>query len=207
MTAYTEKILKDIQENLSNSEIEEYFNKKCYLSKNEFGEVLNALILSYNHDALKIALASKKFKDNVDVQNQYGEPIVHAMLYAIRDVCNSDEISEPHKVQFKASLFEILNDTSFNFNWNLTDYFEANNPLHIIALMTEWMTIDEITRFVQICLDQSINPLNKNYNHNSPIELFLASNIDAEQKNSLVKNLAQVSDKYLIEITENSYTE
>ena len=91
MTAYTEKILKDITEVMTPSEIEEYFNNKCYLSKTEFGEVINSLIMSFSNDTLKTVFASKKFSEHSDCLNEYGEPIVHAILYAVKAICESDE--------------------------------------------------------------------------------------------------------------------
>ena len=63
MTTYTEKILKDITEVMTPSEIEEYFNNKCYLSKSEFGELINNLIVSFSNDTLKTVFSSKKFKE------------------------------------------------------------------------------------------------------------------------------------------------
>lgn len=205
MTAYTEKILKDITEVMTPSEIEEYFNNKCYLSKTEFGEVINSLIMSFSNDTLKTVFASKKFSEHSDCLNEYGEPIVHAILYAVKAICESDEIDEIHKLHYKESMINILLDESFPFQWRMTDYHEANNPLHIVSTMTDWLTVDELNKFIDKFLSNGINPLNKNYEEKTAIEILMKSSLDETVKNKIISNLAQESDKFMIEISENCY--
>ena len=205
MTAYTEKILKDITEVMTPSEIEEYFNNKCYLSKSEFGEAINSLIMSFSNDILKIVFASKKFNEYSDCLNEYGEPIVHAILYAVKAICESNKIDEIHKLHFKESMINILFDEAFPFQWRMTDYYEANNPLHIVSTMTDWLTIDELNKFIDKFLASGINPLNKNYKEKTAIEILMNSSLDETTKNKIISILAKESDKFIIEISENCY--
>lgn len=205
MTAYTEKILKDITEVMTPSEIEEYFNNKCYLSKSEFGEVVNNLIMSFSNDTLQTVFASKKFREYSDCLNEYGEPIVHAILYAVKAICESDEIDEMHKLHFKESMINILLDEAFPFQWIMTDYFESNNPLHIVSTMTDWLTVDELNKFIDKLLSNGINPLNKNYKEKTAIDILMESSLNEEAKNTIISNLAKESDKFIIEISENCY--
>lgn len=205
MTTYTEKILKDITEVMTPSEIEEYFNNKCYLSKSEFGELINNLIVSFSNDTLKTVFSSKKFKEFSDCTNEYGEPMVHAILYAVKAICESDEIDEIHKLHFKESMINILLDEAFPFQWRMTDYYEANNPFHIISAMTDWLTVDELNKFIDKLLSNGINPLNRNYEEKTAIEILMESSLDETEKNKIISNLAQESDKFIIEISENCY--
>lgn len=205
MTTYTEKILKDITEVMTPSEIEEYFNNKCYLSKSEFGELINNLIVSFSDDTLKTVFSSKKFKEFSDCTNEYGEPMVHAILYAVKAICESDEIDEIHKLYFKESMINILLDEAFPFQWRMTDYYEANNPFHIISAMTDWLTVDELNKFIDKLLSKGINPLNRNYEEKTAIEILMESSLDETEKNKIISNLAQESDKFIIEISENCY--
>lgn len=203
MLPYIETRVKEIKEDMSLGEVKEYFNDKCYFTTKEFGEVVNEFIIQPNHDILKIILSSKKFKEHNDCINEYGEPVVQAILFAIQAVCDSDEIPEIRKLNFKESLYNILVEEK-NLNWKMTDD-NIENPLHVILSLIGYFTFDEILTLIDISLSNGINPLNKNCLNQNAIDIIMDFNCDDKQKNHIITKLATASDKFIIEVKSSAY--
>lgn len=204
MLPYTKNIVNDIKTKMTHSEIEDYFNNKCYFSKSEFGEVINEFIVFPNHDILKIILSSKKYKEHIDCLNEYGEPTIHAMLYAIQAVYSVKEL-EYRRESFKSSIISILLDDHFQFNWKLLDqYFD--NVLHIIFSMDSIST-EEIEKLCNRAIQFGVNPLNRNISNDNAFDVLLQSKQNPTFINHMIGKLGIESDKYIIEIKENAYNE
>lgn len=203
MLAYIETRIKEIKEEMSLEEVKEFFNNKCIFSAKEFGEVVNEFIIQPNHDILRVILSSKKFKEHNTCVNEYGEPIVQAILYAIQAVCESDEIPEIRKLNFKESLYNILIEEN-NLNWNLTD-INIDNPLHIILSLIKCFSYEELLTLIDIALKNDINPLNKNCLNQNAIDVVMEFGYDEKQKQTIVAKLATASDKFIIEVKSSAY--
>lgn len=203
MIAYIETKIKEIKEEMSLEEVKEYFNDKCFFSTKEFGEVVNEFIIQPNHDILRVILSSKKFKEHNNCINEYGEPIVQAILYAIQAVCESDEIPEIRKLNFKESLYNILIEEN-NLNWNLTD-INIDNPLHVILSLVNVFNNDELLELIDISLKNGINPLNKNCLNQNAIDVIMEFGFNENQKQSIITKLATASDKFIIEVKSSAY--
>lgn len=203
MLAYIETRIKEIKEEMSLEEVKEYFNDKCVFSTKEFGEVVNEFIIQPNHDILRVILSSKKFKEHNACVNEYGEPIVQAILYAIQAVCESDDIPEIRKLNFKESLYNILIEEN-NLNWNLTD-INIDNPLHIILSLINCFSYEELLTLIDIALKNDINPLNKNCLNQNAIDVVMEFGYDEKQKQTIIAKLATASDKFIIEVKSSAY--
>ena len=203
MLAYIETRIKEIKEEMSLEEVKEFFNNKCIFSAKEFGEVVNEFIIQPNHDILRVILSSKKFKEHNTCVNEYGEPIVQAILYAIQAVCESDEIPEIRKLNFKESLYNILIEEN-NLNWNLTD-INIDNPLHIILSLIKCFSYEELLTLIDIALKNDINPLNKNCLNQNAIDVVMEFGYDEKQKQTIIAKLATASDKFIIEVKSSAY--
>lgn len=204
MTTYIESKIKEIKEEMTLEAVKEYFNEKCYLTNKEFGEVINEFIIQPNHDILKIIVSSKKFKEHNDCLNEYDEPVIHAIIYAIQAVYESDEISDDIKMRFKTSLLNILNGEN-HLNWNLTDC-NVDNPLHVILSISNYFTNDELLKLIDTSLAHGINPLNKNCLNQNAIDVVLETCNNNTQKELIVTKLAMASDKFLIEVQSSAYS-
>lgn len=203
MIAYIETKIKEIKEEMSLEEVKEYFNDKCFFSTKEFGEIVNEFIIQPNHDILRVILSSKKFKEHNNCINEYGEPIVQAILYAIQAVCESEEISEIRKLNFKESLYNILIEEK-NLNWTLTD-INIDNPLHVILSLVNVFNNDELLELIDISLKNGINPLNKNCLNQNAIDVIMEFGFNENQKQSIITKLATASDKFIIEVKSSAY--
>lgn len=205
MTTTIELKVKELKE-MTHSEVEEYFNEKCYLSKSDFGLLLSEFIYYTNHDILKIILSSKKFKDNKDCVCEFGSPVVQAMIYAVTAVYAVDTLSDERKLSFKRSIISILSDSAFDLNWNLLDD-ESNNTLHSALAFTEVFTFDEIETMAKIALSKGIRPINKNGNGDSSFDFAVYGNFSEEDKKRLMNMLTEQNIDDVMEISSLAYEE
>lgn len=205
MSTTIELKAKEIKE-MTHSEIEEYFNDKCYLIKSEFGLLLGEFIYCANHDILKIILSSKKFKDNKDCMCEYGGPVVQSLLYAVNGVYAVDTLSDERKLSFKRSILSILCDSAFDLDWNLLDD-DSDNVLHIILGLTEVFTFDEIEMLAKIALSKNIRPMNKNGNGYSSFDFVVDGNYSDEDKKTLLNMFIEYNNDNVMEISSIAYEE
>lgn len=204
MQQYVQNIVKDIKEKMTHDEIKEYFDNKCYFSKDDFGEVISEFMIKNNHTILKIILKSKKFTECNDCINEYGEPVIQAILYTIQAVYSSEEIANDRKRYFKESLLSILFDESINFNWNIVDR-NNENPLHVILAMQEYFSYSEIYKLVNLAINNGVNPLNKNCVDDNSFDVIFNLDYSNVERNTLIKKMASVVDNFMIEVKSEAY--
>lgn len=208
MTPYLERIVKEIkdvaQESMLETCVKDYVDGKSYLTKQELGVIINEFIVYPSHKILKQILSSKCFQKNSDCLNDYGEPVLIAMLYAIQAVHFSTEITEERKTKFTQSLIEVIMDESIPYQWNLLD---ANNEnvLHMILSIYPFVDINIINTLLDIALKHNVNPLNKNSFNQNAIDTAIEMKISDDEKKNILDKLTSKINDFLIVIPNNTY--
>lgn len=203
MSQIVETKVKEFKQ-MTNSEIEEYLNTRCYLTKSEMGLLVSEFIYYSDHEILKLILSSKKFKENKDCICEFGSPVVQTMLYAIQGVYTVDSASDKLKLNFKRSITSILLDDAFDLDWGLLDD-ESNNPLHVLLDLTEVMSYDEIESLAKRALEKKIRPMNKNGHGDSSFDFVAYGNYSEENKKTLLELLMNYNTNPIMKITSKAY--
>lgn len=205
MTPYVKSILDKVKNEMTLAEIKEYFDNKCFLNKDEFGEIVGELVMtSSQYNILSLVLKSKTFEKYNDCSDVYGEPIVQSILYTIQAVFQVDELEIETKEKIKNELLNILFDEEIPFIWDLVDC-SLNNLMHTALTMGNCITPDEFIKLLNIAIMNNINPLNKNSDDINAIDLVSNIQYKGIDKTKLLSHLARISDKYLIEINSKIY--
>lgn len=208
MTPYIEGIANRVENQMTLDEVKHYFNNECRFAKSVFGPFVAHFVLTGNYDILNIILHSPIFKEHFDCVDEFGEPTLHNILYAIT-ILNKDESEVPEalRLEIKEGLMKILLDETIPFDWSIIDP-NNDNPIHIAITHHEAFTDDELLSLINRALNENVNPLNKNDLDENAIDTALNSdNMDDTLKQKIISILAMKCDQCLIEIPNSTYAE
>lgn len=190
-----QKLIDDIiaEDKITNEELKNMFEGyQCYMSKDEFGILVDNLFLETTNDRMKIILNSRKGKMYSDYRDEYGDSILN--LFIVKAVRSQD------KRKAINMLFELIEDEELELKW---DIINANyeNALHIVCLIANFLTKDEILRFLNLFDKHDFNPFNKDDMNRNAISLFTLDNKHPEEESvEIVKKLEEMSKKFIIEV-------
>lgn len=194
----TEEKLKElfndiITDKLSNEELKDLFEGyNCYMTKDEFGKLAEDLFLKTTNERMKIIINSRKgdlYKDYVD---EYGDSLLN--LFIIKAVREED------KRKTMNTLFELLEDEELNLKWDAVNG-NHENTLHIICLIANYLTKDEIMRFLNIFDKRGYNPFNKDDMNRNAFTLFKIDNKHSKEDSlEILNKMEEMSRKFIIEV-------
>ena len=190
-----QKLIDDIiaKDKITNEELKDMFEGyQCYMSKDEFGILVDNLFLETTNDRMKIILNSRKGKMYSDYRDEYGDSILN--LFIVKAVRSQD------KRKAINILFELIEDEELELKW---DIINANyeNALHVVCLIANFLTKDEILRFLNLFDKHDFNPFNKDDMNRNAISLFTLDNKHPKEESiEIVKKLEEMSKKFIIEV-------
>ena len=190
-----QKLIDDIiaEDKITNEELKNMFEGyQCYMSKDEFGNLVDNLFLETTNDRMKIILNSRKGKMYSDYRDEYGDSILN--LFIVKAVRSQD------KRKAINILFELIEDEELELKW---DIINANyeNALHVVCLIANFLTKDEILRFLNLFDKHDFNPFNKDDMNRNAISLFTLDNKHPKEESiEIVKKLEEMSKKFIIEV-------
>lgn len=190
-----QKLIDDIiaDDKITNEELKDMFEGyQCYMSKDEFGILVDNLFLETTNDRMKIILNSRKGKMYSDYRDEYGDSILN--LFIVKAVRSQD------KRNAISILFDLIEDEELELKW---DIINANyeNALHVVCLIANFLTKDEILRFLNLFDKHDFNPFNKDDMNRNAISLFTLDNKHPEEESiEIVKKLEEMSKKFIIEV-------
>lgn len=190
-----QKLIDDIiaEDKITNEELKNMFEGyQCYMSKDEFGILVDNLFLETTNDRMKIILNSRKGKMYSDYRDEYGDSILN--LFIVKAVRSQD------KRKAINILFELIEDEELELKW---DIINANyeNALHVVCLIANFLTKDEILRFLNLFDKHDFNPFNKDDMNRNAISLFTLDNKHPKEESiEIVKKLEEMSKKFIIEV-------
>lgn len=190
-----QKLIDDIiaEDKITNEELKDMFEGyQCYMSKDEFGILVDNLFLETTNDRMKIILNSRKGKMYSDYRDEYGDSILN--LFIVKAVRSQD------KRNAISVLFDLIEDEELELKW---DIINANyeNALHVVCLIANFLTKDEILRFLNLFDKHDFNPFNKDDMNRNAISLFTLDNKHLEEESiEIVKKLEEMSKKFIIEV-------
>ena len=190
-----QKLIDDIiaEDKITNEELKDMFEGyQCYMSKDEFGILVDNLFLETTNDRMKIILNSRKGKMYSDYRDEYGDSILN--LFIVKAVRSQD------KRNAISVLFDLIEDEELELKW---DIINANyeNALHVVCLIANFLTKDEILRFLNLFDKHDFNPFNKDDMNRNAISLFTLYNKHLEEESiEIVKKLEEMSKKFIIEV-------
>ena len=94
----------------------------------------------------------------------------------------------------------LIEDEELELKW---DIINANyeNALHVVCLIANFLTKDEILRFLNLFDKHDFNPFNKDDMNRNAISLFTLDNKHPEEESiEIVKKLEEMSKKFIIEV-------
>lgn len=190
-----QKLIDDIiaEDKITNEELKNMFEGyQCYMSKDEFGILVDNLFLETTNDRMKIILNSRKGKMYSDYRDEYGDSILN--LFIVKAVRSQD------KRNAISILFDLIEDEELELKW---DIINANyeNALHVVCLIANFLTKDEILRFLNLFDKHDFNPFNKDDMNRNAISLFTLDNKHPKEESiEIVKKLEEMSKKFIIEV-------
>lgn len=190
-----QKLIDDIiaEDKITNEELKDMFEGyQCYMSKDEFGILVDNLFLETTNDRMKIILNSRKGKMYSDYRDEYGDSILN--LFIVKAVRSQD------KRNAISVLFDLIEDEELELKW---DIINANyeNALHVVCLIANFLTKDEILRFLNLFDKHDFNPFNKDDMNRNAISLFTLDNKHPKEESiEIVKKLEEMSKKFIIEV-------
>lgn len=190
-----QKLIDDIiaEDKITNGELKDMFEGyQCYMSKDEFGILVDNLFLETTNDRMKIILNSRKGKMYSDYRDEYGDSILN--LFIVKAVRSQD------KRNAISILFDLIEDEELELKW---DIINANyeNALHVVCLIANFLTKDEILRFLNLFDKHDFNPFNKDDMNRNAISLFTLDNKHQEEESiEIIKKLEEMSKKFIIEV-------
>lgn len=190
-----QKLIDDIiaEDKITNEELKNMFEGyQCYMSKDEFGILVDNLFLETTNDRMKIILNSRKGKMYSDYRDEYGDSILN--LFIVKAVRSQDKRNAIN------ILFDLIEDEELELKW---DIINANyeNALHVVCLIANFLTKDEILRFLNLFDKHDFNPFNKDDMNRNAISLFTLDNKHPEEESiEIVKKLEEMSKKFIIEV-------
>ena len=190
-----QKLIDDIiaEDKITNEELKDMFEGyQCYMSKDEFGILVDNLFLETTNDRMKIILNSRKGKMYSDYRDEYGDSILN--LFIVKAVRSQDKRNAIN------ILFDLIEDEELELKW---DIINANyeNALHVVCLIANFLTKDEILRFLNLFDKHDFNPFNKDDMNRNAISLFTLDNKHPKEESiEIVKKLEEMSKKFIIEV-------
>ena len=190
-----QKLIDDIiaEDKITNEELKNMFEGyQCYMSKDEFGILVDNLFLETTNDRMKIILNSRKGKMYSDYRDEYGDSILN--LFIVKAVRSQDKRNAIN------ILFDLIEDEELELKW---DIINANyeNALHVVCLIANFLTKDEILRFLNLFDKHDFNPFNKDDMNRNAISLFTLDNKHPKEESiEIVKKLEEMSKKFIIEV-------
>lgn len=190
-----QKLIDDIiaEDKITNEELKNMFEGyQCYMSKDEFGILVDNLFLETTNDRMKIILNSRKGKMYSDYRDEYGDSILN--LFIVKAVRSQD------KRNAISILFDLIEDEELELKWDIinTNY---ENALHVVCLIANFLTKDEILRFLNLFDKHDFNPFNKDDMNRNAISLFTLDNKHPKEESiEIVKKLEEMSKKFIIEV-------
>lgn len=197
-------IYNGVMEDNDLDQVSTYFNDRCYLIKKDFGLLVSHFIETSNVEMmpiLNIIFNSKKFKDQSDCCDKYGEPIVHLIIYTI-----AGKLHHGGNVDY---LMSLLKDPNLPLRWNLNSE-SLDSPLHVIASECETLGSDLTWELLTLALQKGCNPLCKNDADLTAMQILrydiLEDNvISDEERNEMIKVLEKNVKKHMITISSKIY--
>lgn len=189
-----EKLIEDIKNsNISNEEIQKLFEGyQLYMSKDEFANLVIDLFLETTNENMKTILMSRKGKLYNDYQDEYGDGFINLMI--VKAVRETDKRNAMKK------LFELLSDDEIEFCWHKING-NHENSLHVVCLISNYLTKDEIITFLEIFKKHNFNPLNIDDMHRNAFNLFLMDNKHPKKHiDEIVKIMEEMVTEFTIEV-------
>lgn len=200
---WAQKIYDEVMNASSLTDVENIFNGTKYISKTEMGAILGEMIGGYNMnitDKLKIALKSKKYKDNMDCVSENDEPIIICLLKSFFNNVRNGNI--PNKTMLKAFIF----DKTISYNWDVTNK-QNETPFHVIINNANILNDLDFDHFFSEEIIGKINPLNKNECGKNIIQLFKEQNLikNKNRKKKILNCFHNVVKSQTITIKSDCY--
>lgn len=197
-------IYNGVMEDNDLNQVSTYFNDRCYLIKKDFGLLLSHFIETSSIDMmpiLNIIFKSKKFRDQNDCCDKYGEPMVHLIIYTM-----AGKLHHGANIDY---LMEILNDDDIPLKWNLNSE-SLDSPLHVIASECETLGPELTWKLLKLAIEKGCNPLCKNDADLTAMQILrydiLEDNvISDEERNEMIKFLEKQIKKHIITISSSVY--
>ena len=199
MTERLLTIYNDIINDEDIKQVTDYFNNKCWLTKSDFGKLVGYFIqqATVQHTyILDIIFSSKKFAENADCVDKYGEPIVNCLLYALGGKHNKDYY------------FNLLSNPNIPFKWDAISG-SLDTPLHVIAGLCDSYGKELTLQLFELAKEHGINPLDRNDADVNPMQIIrydeTGDNLTYEDRNDLVMTLERMSQSFVINVENAAY--
>lgn len=199
MTERLLTIYNDIINDDDINQVTDYFNNKCYLLKSDFGKLVGYFIqqATVNHTyILDIIFSSKKFADNANCVDKYGEPIVNCLLYALGAKQNKDYY------------FNLLSNPNIPLRWDMISG-SLDSPLHVMASLCDNYGKELTLQLFELAKKHNVNPLSRNDADINAMQLIrydnVGDNLTDEDRNDLIAVLDKMSQNFVINIENATY--
>lgn len=171
----------------------DFFNGyQCYISKSDFGELVVELFLNIENETLKEIINSRKGKLYDDYTDEYGDSFIN--LFIIKAVKHAD------KRKALNTLLELLEDDEVNLKWDIINN-NHENTLHVVCLIANYLTKEELIRFMKIFKSHNFNPLNIDDLNRNAITIFKLDNKHSEEDSiEILKIMDEMVENFIVEV-------